>query len=98
MPSVVLESPVEDVVVLSVAGLLDADAGRDLLRMAATAAASGMRLVEVDLSRVRSFSPGAVFAVTGCRRLGRLLRGRVHVVPGDGAGLELWKRSLVVAP
>jgi hypothetical protein len=98
MTNVVMDAPLDECVVLSVTGALDAESGRDLLRMAATAAASGMRVVEVDLSQVRTFTPGAVFAITGCRRLGRLLRGRVRIVPGQGAGRELWNRSVLAAP
>jgi hypothetical protein len=56
-------------VVIVVAGELDADAARALLRTAAVAASSGAARVEIDLHAITGASLEALLAITACRRL-----------------------------
>lgn len=69
----------EGTLVVSARGLLDHDLARVLLRVVATAVAARIPQMRVDLGGVRSCTPDAAVAVTGCRRLAQLMPDRVSV-------------------
>ena len=82
---------------LRLLGHLDATAARDLLHTAADVARSGCSRLVVDLADLASYAEDAVYALTGCARLGRWLPDGVQVVAGSEAGAVLAERAGVAA-
>ena len=84
-----VEVTVEDaVVVLSVTGCLDAQAGFTLLWAATAAVAQHAQRLDVDLQRLQSFTPDGARALADCRRVSAGLPHGLHYRTGRGAGRE----------
>jgi hypothetical protein len=82
----IVAEAIDGTVVLSVAGLLDADAGGALLAALDAALAVAPDRVEVDLAGVADFTPEGLDALQSCRDFSFRLADGLHyrTVPGPG--------------
>jgi hypothetical protein len=78
-----------DVILLSLHGHLDADAGRMLLEAARAAADhDAASRLDVDIRRVTSFTHDGAAALAACRDVGAQLAQGLHYRTGQGPGRE----------
>ncbi|MGH9183085.1 MAG: STAS domain-containing protein [Acidimicrobiales bacterium] len=75
------------VVVLTVRGRLDADAGQALVE-AATTACVGARRLDIDLRPVESYTTEGARALVACRALAACVAEGLHYRTGRGAGRQ----------
>lgn len=82
----IVAEEIDGTVVLSVAGLLDADAGGALLAALDAALEVAPERVEVDLAGVADFTPEGLDALQSCREFSFRLVDGLHyrTVPGPG--------------
>lgn len=92
-----IDAPSGPVLDLTVAGLLDEDAGRALLGAVADATTDGWWRVEVDLRSVSGHTAHGAAAVTKLCRTGSLLPGGIGFSVRDGASRAALLASLADA-
>jgi hypothetical protein len=78
----------EGVVVLTIQGRLDGEAGRTLVEAAQAAVAPEVSRLDVDLRAVASFDEDGAAALIACRQLGTGLPEGLHYRTGQGPGRE----------
>lgn len=76
------------VILLSLHGHLDGDAGRILLEAVNAAAAHDADRLDVDVRAVTSFTADGAAALAACRELGAQLPQGLHYRTGQGPGRD----------
>jgi ABC-type transporter Mla MlaB component len=76
------------VMVLTLTGSLDEDAGRALAQAAEAAVAKGATRLDIDLRQLVSFTDRGAAALVACRELAERLAEGLHYRSGKGAGRD----------
>lgn len=73
-------------VTIPLGGILDANAGVELLASVSRHVEAGANRIDIDLMGVDDWTPEGARALRRCRRIARTLAGGLHYRTGPGAG------------